>query len=236
MTKPRPSTESELVDFVRSIDASAPASLHREVEGMIAARSPRAARRQRARGAARSLGAGRSSIGPRLAAGGASAALVAVAIAIALSGGGGATLSVRDASAPTLRQASAGPPAEANRTELAAAVDGVSFPYWEARFGWRSTGARSDRIDGRTVTTIFYANGRGQRIGYAIVAGTPAPRTSGGIVSWRDGRPYRLLRVHGVPVVAWLRDGHLCIVSGRGVDGATLVRLASWDDRGTVAS
>jgi hypothetical protein len=28
--------------------------------------------------------------------------------------------------------------------------------------------------------------------------------------------------------VTWLRDGHLCVLSGRGVSGATLLRLASW--------
>ena len=52
----------------------------------------------------------------------------------------------------------------------------------------------------------------------------------------RDGTPYRLLTVNGTHVVTWLRDGHLCVVSGRGVNGATLLRLASWDDRRSVAS
>jgi len=43
--------------------------------------------------------------------------------------------------------------------------------------------------------------------------------------------------VRGAPVVTWLRDGHLCVVSGHGVSGATLLRLASWgDDHRTEAS
>jgi hypothetical protein len=69
-------------------------------------------------------------------------------------------------------------------TQLATAVDGVTFPYWEDRFAWRSTGARTDRLDGRTVTTVFYAN----------------------------------------------RDGRMCVLSGKGVSGATLLALAGWSD------
>ena len=56
---------------------------------------------------------------------------------------------------------------------------------------------------------------------------------SGGVVSMRDGTAYRLLTVNGVAVVTWLRDGRLCVVSGRGVSGDRLLALASWD--GTAA-
>jgi hypothetical protein len=163
--------------------------------------------------------------------------LVALGIVVGLSGSS-STLSVRDASKTTVRAATGRPPAESSsdRRELAAAVDGVSFPYWGAHFGWRATGSRTDRVDGRTITTIFYGNRRGQRVGYAIVAGTSPAQTSGGVVSMRDGTPYRLLTVNGTAVVSWLRQGHLCVVSGRGVDGATLLRLASWDERRAVAS
>jgi hypothetical protein len=229
MTDPRASTESEIVDLVRSIDVRAPDSLHRQVETLIAARSPRAARRGRKHSPARSFG-----IAPRVAAGGAiAAALVAVAIAIGFSGGGSSTLSVQDASALTLRPATAGPPGESstNRAQLTASVDGVAYPYWGERFGWRATGARTDRLDGRTIRTIFYASGHGRRIGYAIVAGGSPPQMSGGIVARRDGTPYRLLTQNGAPVVTWLRAGHLCVVSGHGVSGSTLLRLASWGDR-----
>ena len=54
------------------------------------------------------------------------------------------------------------------------------------------------------------------------------PALSGGAVAWRKGVPYRLLTEHGAQVVTWLRDGRLCVVSGRGVDSATLLQLASW--------
>jgi hypothetical protein len=236
MNDPRPSSESELVDLIRSIDVRAPESLHREVESLIAARSPRAgrgARGARERSAAPSFGVARSRLGPRLAAGGAiAAAVIALALAAGLSGGGSQTLSVHDASALAQRPATAPAPAESrgDRRELAANVEGVSFPYWGDRFRWRTTGSRSDHIDGRTVTTIFYANGRGRRIGYSIVAGSAPSQPSGGVVTRRDGTPYRLLTQNGAPVISWVRGGHLCVVSGHGVDGATLLRLASWDD------
>jgi hypothetical protein len=45
-----------------------------------------------------------------------------------------------------------------------------------------------------------------------------------------------MLTVNGAAVVSWLRKGHLCIVSGRGVDGATLLALASWDEHRAVTS
>jgi hypothetical protein len=114
-------------------------------------------------------------------------------------------------------------------------VNGVAFPYWEDRFGWRAVGARTDRVAGREVTTVFYGNHRGQTIGYAIVSGANPPRISDGMAARRGGVRYWLTSVNGAPVVTWLRDGHLCVVSGRGVSGATLLRLASWTDHGLAA-
>jgi hypothetical protein len=229
MTDPRPSTEAELVDFVQSIDVKAPDSLHRKVELMLDGAHP----------GARRTGAGSFGIAPRLAAAGAvAAAAVAVAVTVGSSGGGSSSLSQRDAAALTLRPATRTAPRESssNHTQLAAAVDGISFPYWGGRLGWRSVGARSDRVGGRTVTTVFYADRRGHRIGYAIVAGAPAPRANDGVVRWRRGTPFRLLSQNGATVVSWLRAGHLCVVSGRGVSGATLLRLVTSRGNGSVAS
>ena len=58
----------------------------------------------------------------------------------------------------------------------------VPFPYWEDRFGWNSTGSRTDRVDGRSITTVFYTDSHGRRIGYAILAGSPAPQVAGGVI------------------------------------------------------
>jgi hypothetical protein len=227
MTEPRPSTEAELVELMRSIDVPAPESLHTHVQALVDERTGSRRARSGVGATARSFG-----LAPRLAAATAITA-AAIAIAVGLSGGGSSTLSDRQTAALTLRAATERAPAESrtNHTQLAAAVDGVSFPYWEERFGWRSTGARSDRVSGRTVTTVFYADGQGRRIGYAIVAGLPAPPISGGLLRWRNGTPYRLETQNGAPVVSWLRSGHLCVVSGRGVSGAVLLRLASWHER-----
>ncbi|HXR28668.1 MAG TPA: hypothetical protein VN772_03740 [Solirubrobacteraceae bacterium] len=226
----RPHNETELIELIRSIEEPAPAALHERVQALVAERG--SARRRRrlptfelpARGA---LGAA------------AATAAVAVLLVVVLSGGGsGSSSSLSAASTLTLGQPTGSAPAEsvANRGELTAAVDGVAFPYWEESFGWRAVGQRSDRVGGRAVTTVFYANDRGQRIGYAIVAGTPPPSLSGGAVAWRTNTAYHLLHLNGAQVIAWTRGGRLCVVSGRGVDSKTLLRLASWDDRGAVAA
>jgi hypothetical protein len=223
--EPVPRTEHELVERLRSIDVRAPEELHRRIDALVDERSARASRRPLR---ARSF-AGLSPLGL----GGAIAAFaVAIALVLGLAGGGSTALSVRDASALTLRAATmVAPPQNPHRqTQLATTVDGVAFPYWEDGFGWHASGARVDRIDGRTVTTVFYADRAGRRIGYAIVAGTPAPRPGGGAVVWHEGTPYRLRSEHGANVVVWLRDGRLCVLAGRGVSGATLLALASWRD------
>ncbi len=229
--RPAP-TESELVELVRTADVRAPDSLHRSVESLVAARSAGRRRDPRASGARRSWLAGGLAVATAL------VAVLVVALAVSLSGGGGSGSSVRQASALTLRAATMPAPRESSSspTELAAAVDGVSFPYWRDRFGWRSTGARTDRIGGRTVTTVFYADAQGRRIGYAIVAGVQAHPPGGGVGSLRGGTVYRVLSVNGATVVTWLRDGHLCVVSGRGVDSATLLRLASWGESPSFAA
>jgi hypothetical protein len=223
--------QQRVAELLRSFDAPAPEPLHRRVESLVATHQER-------RVAWRAWSHVFSPV-PLAGAGAVLAAVVAGAIAVGLGGGGSApTVSFSQAAASTLRAATLPAPAEsqAHQAQLAVAVDGVKFPYWEDRFGWRSTGMRNDQMDGRTVTTVFYSDPRGRRIGYAILAGAPAPRIGAGTIAWRDGVPYRLLTENGASVVTWLRDGHLCVVSGHGVSSATLLRLASWSDRGATAS
>jgi hypothetical protein len=223
--------QRRIAELLRSFDTPAPESLHRRIDSLVAThRGHRFARPSSHRRLFSPLGL--ASVGA------AACAVVAAAIVVVLSGGGTPTLSLRQAAAPTLGAATLPAPTESgvHHAQLTATVDGVPFPYWKDRFGWRSTGARSDRIDGRAVTTVFYTDGGNQRIGYAILAGTPAPRIGGGLIAWRGGVPYRLLTENGAAVVTWLRDGHLCVVSGHGVSSATLLRLASWSDRDATAS
>jgi hypothetical protein len=82
---------------------------------------------------------------------------------------------------------------------------GLAFPDWAAEFGWKPAGVRTDDVDGRSTTTVFYDK-NGARIGYTIVGGqalegTPEQPTL------RDGDGSR-------HVVIWQRDGHTCILSG----------------------
>jgi hypothetical protein len=206
--------QRQAVGLFAAVDVRAPASVHDRTEELL-----RAGRRGRER-PSRSVG---------LAAATAALALGVAAIALSISGGDSAGLSVQQAAALTLRGATMRAPVEskAHRAQLTATVGGVWFPYWKERFGWRTSGARSDRVGGRVVTTVFYANAQGQRIGYAIASGR-APRAHGGTVTSRWGVQYRVLARDGATVVTWQRDGHLCVLGGRGVSAHTLLRLASW--------
>jgi hypothetical protein len=224
--------QQRIAELVRSFDAPAPQSLHQRVDALMAAHGDR-------RHTRRHLGQRLSF--PALGGVGAIAIVAVIVLAIAFGGGSGgsgaAALTVGQTVTPTLRAATLPAPRESltRHSQLDAAVDGVPFPYWGERFGWHSTGARADRIAGRTVTTVFYANSGGQRVGYAIFSGASMPKT-GGVVTWRGGVSYRLFDKDGLAVVTWLRDGHLCVVAGRGVSGATLLRLASWSEGSPTAA
>jgi hypothetical protein len=218
--------ETELVERVRSIDVPAPPALHARIEKLVAEHPSRGGARR-----------GRPGRPLAWAAGALAVAACAAILAVALSGGSSSGVpDVRSASALALRPATMGAPAESrgNGRTLTAAMDGVAFPYWEERFGWRTAGARVDHIAGRPVMTVFYANGKGQRIGYSIVGGTPPPQLSGP-TSWRRGTAYHVLSIDDRYAVAWLRSGRLCVVSGHGVEPATLLRLASWSERSAPA-
>jgi hypothetical protein len=223
MSQRDPQIDSELSERLRAIDVRAPQELHERIGALVAERT--AARRRPA--------------GWRLQLSGAVAVGAIVAgLLISLLGGGGSKLTMRETVALTQRPATASAPSEnaRNGTELAVAVDGVPFPYWDERFGWRSTGSRTDGLDGRQVTTVFYVNREGQRIGYAIVAGKPAPAVKGGVIKWRGGTAYRLQHAWGNEVVSWQRSGHLCVIAGHGVNPSALLALASWQGHETLSA
>ena len=224
--EPRNDEHEQIAELIRSVDVRAPEHLHERVREMT---------RRPERPAAGLPGRLRLRLGAAVTA--AAAGIAALVLALA-GGSGGAALTLAQASAVTLRPATMPAPGESpsRRSDLSASVDGVSFPYWGERFGWRSTGSRVDRLGGRTFRTVFYSDGKGHTVGYAIVAGTPAPSVSGaGHEAWRAGTAFRVGRSGGAEVVTWTRDGHLCVVSGRGVDGSTLLALASWNERSQAA-
>lgn len=219
MTEQRPRTETELVEFVQSIDVSAPPALHERVEAI----TRESARERRGR-------TGRSLLRPAAAAG------VAIAVALALvlvltnpfSGSSQSVLHGAVASAGAAATHPAPAQDAAAPRQLDVSVGSVVFPYWEDALGLRATGMRRDVIAGRPSVTVFYESPRGQRVGYTIVGGTPAPDLKEGRTLWRAGTDYHLIAANGLRVVAWLRDGHACVLAARNASYATLLHLATW--------
>jgi hypothetical protein len=219
-------TESQrrIAEMVRSIDVRAPAALHASIEEMVAGASRRHPTPRRARALL-----GRT---PALLAGaGALAAAALLLVILALGGGTGAgSPTVLEASALALRPAMTGAPEENPRApgELQVIAGGIHYPYWEHRFGWHAAGVRYDRLGGRIVTTVFYANAAGQRIGYGIVDGKAlAFPTAGRSAQWHGVR-FQVFDSGVATVVTWRHTGHTCILVGSGVGAKTLLTLADW--------
>jgi hypothetical protein len=165
-------------------------------------------------------------------AGGLAAAAAAVAIAlVAILPSGGGSLSLADASAFALKAPLAPPPAHTSDGTLNLKIDGVPFPYWKDKLGWKAAGMRRDKISGRTIITVFYAKGS-SRVGYTIVSGKPVSVSGSPSVVHRNGIRFRSLPLHNATVVTWERRDHSCILAGRGITRAQLVQLASWKDSG----
>lgn len=157
-------------------------------------------------------------------------AAAAVLLALLVQGSG---LSVRETLVAAVR-----PPIAAAALDpiqprlLRERVEDVRFPNFETKFGWRPAGVRDDELDGRPTRTVFYEK-EGRRIAYTIVAGEAldqpdAERTV------LEGVELRTLRAGERTAVTWRRQGNTCVLSGVGVDGATLRELASWKGTGAV--
>jgi hypothetical protein len=158
------------------------------------------------------------------------AAAVAIALAVIVgSGASGPTLS--DASAFTLKPALGPAPGHSFDGALDFDVDGVPYPYWQDDFGWKATGSRVDKINGRQATTVFYRKGK-SRIGYTIVTGKPVKVPGSANATVKHGTRFRSLPFGGATVVTWERRDHSCILSGRHVTRAELIKLAGWQDAG----
>ncbi len=164
--------------------------------------------------------------GGSLAAGLAALALAAVLI---LPAGTPGAPSVSQAAALAVLGSTAPAPADdptAPGLKLGQAVGDVYFPDWSQRFGWRATGQRIDHINGRVAVTVYY-EWHGKRLAYTIV-GAPALATPATAARSLNGTQLRTLTMAGRTVVTWRRDNHTCVLSGSGVSGAELQRLAAW--------
>jgi hypothetical protein len=124
--------------------------------------------------------------------------------------------------------APAPPRDRAEPTRLAASVAGVAFPAYPARLGWRASGARTDALDGRETSTVFYTRG-GRQVAYSIVSAEGLAWPEGAHRTVRDGTPLRSLRRGGTTIVTWLRSGHTCVLTATDTPRGELLELAAWD-------
>lgn len=148
-------------------------------------------------------------------------------------GGGEQTLHEATQLAARPATQATGPAVASNPKLLAKSGDGVAFPNLEGEFGWRPAGSRSDELDGREATTVYYERGE-RRIGYTILAGEaiePPPDSRTTRIAGVDFSGYR---EEGMQAVTWQRQGRTCVLAGRGVSEAELVELASWPGKGAV--
>jgi anti-sigma factor RsiW len=158
----------------------------------------------------------------------ATAALVAVLVLPSGTPGGP---SISEAAALAERPAAGPAPRPTPGKLLDKRAAGLPFPDWAAKFGWRATGTRTDTVDGRRMTTVFYAKGQ-KRIAYTIVPGASLKLPEG-----RDrvieGTRVRLVRADGRTLVTWERRGHTCVLSGT-APADTLYKLAGWKGKGAI--
>jgi hypothetical protein len=164
----------------------------------------------------------------------AAAAAAALVLVVGLPDGAGgpsiavaATLATRPPSQP------APPPLAGEPKLLDADLEGIAFPSWDAKFGWRTTGARTDELDGRRTETVFYEK-EGKRIGYTIVGGDALDVPGDARPAKREGTELHVFESAGRAVVTWERDEKTCVLSGDGVPTDTLLKLAAWKGKGAV--
>jgi hypothetical protein len=206
------------VQAVRSLDDSAPMALRERVDALRTGSAPKQKQRQRRRfGVFGGITA--------------AAAALATALVVIFASAGGPTLS--EAAAYTLRPAAGPAPGHSFDGALDLNVDGVPYPYWQDDFGWKATGSRVDKVDGRQATTVFYRKGN-LRIGYTIVTGKPVNVPGSAKVTVIKGTRFRSVPYKGAVVVTWERRNHSCILSGVNMSREKLLKLASWGDSGSL--
>ena len=214
-------------------------ALARKGEALIAAaaadvRAPQSLReaierdRERAAARARAPFWRRHRLG--LAAAGATAAALA-AVAITVGTGGNDTepsLTEVYATARLDPTEAAPPPLGGAPPVLAAEVGNLAFPDWQKSFGWKAVGRREDELSGRAVTTVFYRNPDGARLGYAVVAGDALGGNPPGREVTRKGNTYNVARSGERTIVTWTQQGHTCVIAAPAtVPRSSLVALAA---------
>ena len=164
-----------------------------------------------------------------VAAGTAAAALAAVAIALE-TGGDSTDPSLNKIYAAAQLNPTRPAPAQVGGTPpvLDAKVGTLEFPDWREEFDWKAVGQRDEDLSGRRVTTVFYRNPEGARLGYSVVAGDSLHGNPAGRSVERNGNTYDVARGDERTIVTWTQQGHTCaIVAPSAVPQSTLVDLAA---------
>jgi hypothetical protein len=160
------------------------------------------------------------------------AALAAVLLAVVLAAPGSPTV---DEAAAFALQPATGPAPAAQGALLDAEQSGVAFPNWAEKFGWKATGSHTGKVGGRDATTVYYEK-EGKTLAYTIVSGDSLGDPDDATTIEVEGTGIDLFDAEGGNRAAeWLRDGHTCILAGKGVDDATMAKLAGWKAKGDVA-
>lgn len=216
--------QARAVTMLRALDQPAPASLRSRVDELTGARE-RPARRPLHRWR-------RALVLP-----GATVLAVVVAAIVILTNGGAAAPTVPQTARLALAAATLPAPRvdSADPRQLAVSAAGIPFPNWAATSRWASSGARTDRIGGRMVTTVFYRNPKGVEVGYSISSGAPLSGAHGGTFH-AYGTTFTLARAGSGNFITWVRAGHTCVIAGHSVGYATLLSLAGADGREAVGS
>jgi hypothetical protein len=154
---------------------------------------------------------------------------------VAALGGAQAGLTVAQAATLAARPATVAvaEPLDDGVTLPRVSADGLPFPYWEDRFHWHATGARTDHLDGRVATTVFYDRGP-RSIAYTIVSGHHLTAAPGARTILRAGTLLTSFSTGGRRVVTWQRRGHTCVLSSRDAPLGALLKLAVWRGHGRI--
>jgi anti-sigma factor RsiW len=220
--------QERAVAMLRAVDHPAPASLRARVDELTGAGSSATAGRTRGRG---SRPAGMPRWRRAFALPAATALAVVIAALVALLGGGSGAPTVPQAARLALAAATLPAPRAdvSNPGSLTLRAAGIAFPDWGTSGRWAASGARTATVDGRRITTVYYADAAGRRVGYAIASGSPLPGARGETVRVY-GVTFTLQRQGSARLITWVREGHTCVVAGH-ASYETLLRLAGTDGR-----
>lgn len=108
-------------------------------------------------------------------------------------------------------------------------VGAVRFPNWE-RIDWPAVSSGATEVGGRDMGVVGYADRRGTRVIYAIVARRHlrVPGSARKVV--RYGTEYRVLEDGSRRIVTWELGKQTCVLTAdEAVPEATLLALADWD-------